>query len=196
MKVLMGILTVLVVATGKPAAQPYGYLFPFADENHSCWCVEGEGIYRFEAWLWCLPGDDGSIGAAFSMGFPSNVIEDTLIVNDAVVSDLIGDLEKGIMVELQNCQYDWFWMLRQVFYATDSEKSRIFVTSHPLRSTALIKTCSEGNPYKSCCACRLFVNYTMADAECQTYDPWYPVCDCPSTDTKSASWGAIKALIE
>jgi len=89
MRFLVVILAVLAVTAGGTAAQPYGYLFPFSDESHSCWCVEGEGIYQFEMWLWCLPGEDGSIGAAFSMGFPSNVIVDTLIVNDAVGSDLI-----------------------------------------------------------------------------------------------------------
>jgi len=175
-------------------SQPFGYIFVFSDENHSTYCVNGEGIYSFESWIWCWPGDDGCIEANFSVGYPSNVQEDTTIVNDMIVSQIEGDLSSGVRVELNECQYDWFWMYRQVFYAMDNSRSQIYISLESDTSHAFLRTCASGNPARTCCACSLFVNYSAADEECFSIE--YPVCNCSLTSTKQSSWGAIKSVMK
>lgn len=193
---LIFVALVCIVGVETAHGQPYGYIFIFSDEYHSYHCVDGEGMYSFESWIWCWPGDNGCVEANFSVGYPSNVEEDTTIVNDMVVSSIDGDLSSGVIVRLNECQNDWFWMYRQVFHVLDDSKSQIYVSLQSDTSYAFLRTCESGNPARACCACSLFVNYTVTDPECTAFEPLYPICNCSLTDTKPSTWGAIKSVLK
>ncbi len=196
LRIWITVVVIDLLAIGNLQAQlpPFGYIFVFADGNHAEWCINGEGIYKFESWIWCVPSEGGCIGAEFLVVYPSNIQEDTLIVNEDIISNIEGDLASGVRVDLSECQYAWFWMLRQEFYVLDTEKSQIYISLNTDTSYTLLRTCETDNPGKPCCACSLFVNYDYRDEECSPFDQ--QICDCSTTETRNFSWGAIKSILK
>jgi hypothetical protein len=114
-----------------------------------------------------------------------------------IISYIDGEPSSGVRVELIECQYNWFWMYRQVFYAMNDLKSQIYISLYSDTSYAFLKTCEISKPARACCACKLFVNYDeVHDKECSHTDPYYFICNCSLTDIEPSSWGAIKSIIK
>jgi hypothetical protein len=102
----------------------------YADDQHSDWCVNGEGFYPIDMWVWCRPSGNGLICAEFAVQFPSNTIQSTITWHPDI-SVTIGDIWVGLSVCFTHCFYDWVWPLHEVVYVTDPTQTMIEVVEHP-----------------------------------------------------------------
>jgi len=187
---LLGLVSVLFVVV---SGQETGYIFQTPDEDHTIWCISGSPQYIVDVWFWSISSLEGLIGAEFDVQYPSNVIPDTLILNDAVVDSFEGSLPGGIRLYLSECQTYFVWLCKQRIQVIDSEKTTIVLKGHPETGLIRLSVCEEGYPYKTCWSCSLLVNYTALMEECQAYEPYGLPCAEPVA-AKISTWGAIKSI--
>ena len=183
-------ITLMVILPDLVCCQESGYLFCFADQYRTTWCLSGTVPYSFEIWIWSFPSIEGQMGAEFNIAYPPNVIPDTLIVNENVVASYDGDLPGGLRVNLTDCNNDWIWLFKQTINVINDEKSNITFTGHPETGLVRISTCEEGYPFHTCWTCSLFVNYNGSEPECCVYESHTP-CAQPVA-VEGSSWGRIK----
>jgi len=168
---------------------PVGYIGLFAGEHHGPWCVEGEGFYPVEMWIWCLPSFNGQICSEFAISYPPNVIKSTFAANVAI---LAVTLPGCIMCEdnickfcccYNSCQMDWHWMCHQLLYVTDQTPSYCEIIPNPDVGAYHFANCDDGYPFEPCIKyTNLYFNYSPGDPECSV------------TAVEVTSWGAIKSL--
>lgn len=188
--ILLSLIMILpVIVSGQEA----GYIFQTSDETHSMWCISGSPQYFADIWFWSIHSPEGLIGAEFDVQYPSNVIPDTLIMNDAVVTSAEGSLPGGIRIQLSECQMSFVWLCKQRIHVIDAEQTAVALRGHPETGLIRLSICEEGYPYKTCWSCSLLVNYTELMEECQAYEPYGLPCAEP-VGVKGSTWGAIKSI--
>ncbi len=191
--IYMLIVGCMIMAPATVYTQENGFIWPFADENHVYWCISGEPQYSVDVWIWSIHPIKGQVGAEFNIQYPSNVIPDTLTMNEAVIESSEGSLPGGIRINLNECQTDWVWLCKQRIHITDSYQTSISLSGHPETGLVRLSTCEEGYPYETCWTCTLFVNYTELMEECQPFEPYNFPCAEP-VGVKGSTWGSIKSL--
>jgi hypothetical protein len=163
---------------------PIGYIGLFADGDHTIWCVQGEGFYPVEVWVWCLPGQNGMICAEFDLEYPSNIIASTVTANPIIPPIVVPPPEGGYSLCFSSCQWDWIWIFHQALYVTDSSQSNVEIVPCPCSGAYQFANCLDGFPTEACIKyTNLFINYNYLS------DP-----ECTVTSVEEASWGAIKSL--
>ena len=184
MKKALLLTVALLFVAGVVNAQT-GYIGIFTGEDHSTWCASGAGFYPVEIWIMCLPGVLGQICAEFMVCYPLNVIQSTTTWNTPLISVSLGDLASGLSVCYVVCQYDWHWICHQLLYVTDPTQTMVYICVHPDVGVYQFANCEPGYPTEPVCILsHLYLNYAPPDPECM------------GTATESASWGAIKSIIE
>ncbi len=187
-KALLLAVALLLVASVASAQQsePLGYIGLFTGEDHSYWCASGTGMYPVEVWILCLPGSLGQMCAEFMLCNPANVITSTVTWNTALISVSLGDLDIGLSVCYVGCQTTWHWIAHRLYYVTDdAAQTKIEICPHPDTGVYSFANCEDGYPMEPCVKLtHMYLNYTIEDEECQTMG------------TQSASWGAIKSMVE
>jgi hypothetical protein len=155
-----------------------GYIGLFIDDAHSSWCVTFSGEFQaLEVWVWCLPGVNGVICANFDLHYPSNIIVSTSYINEDIFSPSLSNTECLPGYCYKECQYDWHWIYRTVFYITDYEPSYIEIIDHPVCGYYHLNNCEEGHPEETCkILTNLYIN------SCEPYA------------VQESSWGVIKSL--
>jgi hypothetical protein len=140
---------VLLISTTPLSAQ-YGYIGIFGDAQHvyNAYCPV-KGIHSIEMWIWCLPGQDGQMGAEFSVAYPPNAIQSTITYNE-IVSVYLGDLCSGFSVCYKHCQYDWHWICHQTIWVVDQVPSVLAVAPHPDVGAYQFISCMQGFPIEPC----------------------------------------------
>ena len=188
MKKVVLVAVALLLISGVASAQqsfPLGYIGLFTGEDHSFWCVSGAGFYPVEVWILCLPGSLGQICAEFMLCNPVNVITSTVTWNTPLISVSLGDLDVGLSVCYVSCQTDWHWIAHRLYYVTDGTQTMIEICPHPDVGVYQFSNCEPGYPIEPCTKLtNMYLNYTIEDEECQ------------AMGTESASWGAIKAMVD
>ncbi len=168
--VAMCVILPFTVPVTAESQYPYGYIGLFIDDHHGYWCVDGVGMYSFEMWVWCLPGDKGQMCAEFAIDYPPNIIPSTITQNDEIISVLLGDLPSGISVCYNECQWGWHWNFHQTVFVTDPVKTICEIVPHPDVGIYQFANCLEGYPTEPCKRLTaLYVNYTYYDPECGPY---------------------------
>lgn len=148
-------------------AQPVGWIGLFADDSHNSWCVAGEGFYPVEMWVWSYPSANGQMAAEYGIAYPANVIRSTITVNEAIVSNVFGDLPQGVTVWYSECQYGWTWNIHQLIYVTDATKTYCEIVPHADTGSYQLASCLEGNPFGPCyLITHLYLNYESNEPEC------------------------------
>jgi hypothetical protein len=158
------------------------YVGLYADNEHSQWCVNGEGGYAFDMWIWILPSERGVLCVEHDIRFPSNIIEGAIVYNSSVVfSEPTPPAEYSMWYK--ECQLDWHWTARQTLSVTSNEPSLIEIIPDPNSGECQVGTC------QNCSPAELFVLYTALFVN-------FPPDDavCKGTATSSSTWGAIKSL--
>ena len=174
--------------------QDTGYIFQTPDEDHATWCIFDTPMYTADVWFWAISSFEGLIGAEFDVQYPSNVIADTLIINEAIVDSTVGSLPGGIRIYLHECQKDIVWLCRQTIHVTDLDRAATVIVGHPETGLSRLSTCEEGYPYKTCWTCSLLVNYDpLTSAECSGFEPYGLPCTAP-VGVDNSTWGTIKAI--
>ncbi|MCK4235545.1 MAG: hypothetical protein KAX38_00400 [Candidatus Krumholzibacteria bacterium] len=115
---------------------------------------------------------------------PSIVIQSTVTNNDSICVAL-GTLADGLSICFCNCQWDWNWLCHQTLWVAPGTKAYIDIVVHPDPYILDIQfaNCDSGLPiFPAIKYTHLYLNY----------DPSEP--ECGETDTKDATWGAIKNL--
>ena len=185
-KIMLLAVALVVLSAGSAFAwDTYGYIGLFANEEYNTWCVWGTGMYPAEMWVWCISNYElGTICSEFSVCYPANVIQSTVTWNDPIISVSLGDLANGLSVCYVDCQWGWFWIAHQTLWVTDATKTRCEICPHPDVGVYQFANCSPGYPTEPCTkGYDLLVNYPPNDPNC-------------TVATESASWGAIKSMIE
>ena len=135
------------MALSTPAASWNGYIGVFADAGHDIYAYcPAAGLYPIEMWIWCLPGDNGQIGAEFGVEYPANIIQSTITRNSGLISVELGELPTGYSVCYHTCQHDWHWILHQTLYVVYSEAGYITIGPHADIGTYQIANCQPGYP--------------------------------------------------
>jgi hypothetical protein len=187
-KVTLAAIALILLVGVSPAfaGHHWGYIGLFADELHSSWCATGVGFYAVEMWIWCVPNVvEGTICSEFRVCYPANVIQSTVTWNDAIISVSLGDLPSGLSVCYIMCQWDWYWIAHQALWVTDPTMTIVYICVHPDTGEYSFANCTPGYPMEPCIIyTNLYLNYGPAEPECL------------GTATQSASWGAIKSMIE
>ena len=179
---------IVLISLHCNAQAPIGYIGLFADESHTSWCVDGEGFYPVEMWVFCLPSLNGQICSEFSISYPSNVITSTMTENHDILSILgcfwdIPNSGDDASCCYRECQYQWHWVLHQLLYVTDQTPSYCEIAPHSDAGVYQFANCLEGYPVEPCIKyTNLYINYNNSDPECTV------------TSVAEASWGAIKSL--
>jgi hypothetical protein len=183
---LLTIAFLLLSAVPALAMYPEGYMGLFTDDARSSWCASGAGFYPVNMWIWAKPNAElGTICSEFMICYPTNVIQSTTTWNTTLISVSLGDLASGLSVCYIMCQWDWFWIAHQLLYVTDPTQTRVYICVHPAVGVYQFANCSPGYPVEPCVLLtHLYLNYVPTEPECQ------------GTATESASWGAIKSLME
>lgn len=183
-RVILAIVILIVFAAGA-SAQGLGYIGLFADDVHGTWCATGTGFYPVEMWIWCLAGMHGQICAEFMISYPANVITSTVTANEMDISVTLGDLASGMSACLKECNEGWLWFFHQTLFVSDAALSYAEIVPHPDVGVLQFANCEEGFPTEPCVKLtHLYINAGQELPECQT------------TATRSASWGAIKGMLE
>ncbi len=132
----------------------------------------------------CLPGSLGQMYAEFKLDNPANVFPGTATFNEVLISVTLGTLDTGVSACYIACQYNWHWIAHRTYMVTSSVQSMIEIRPHP--DTGLyFANCEEDYPMEPCTVLsNLYLNYGPEEPECL------------GTATESASWGAIKSMIE
>ena len=94
----------------------------FADYDRLSTAVSGTDQYSFDIWYWVKPKVTGAIGAAFSVGYPDNVIPYLGELSPLCIWPQ-GDLFSSVAVTFDGCATDWIWMYRQTITVTDAAPS-------------------------------------------------------------------------
>ncbi|MBN1884096.1 MAG: hypothetical protein JW876_01065 [Candidatus Krumholzibacteriota bacterium] len=175
----------ILLAAGATAQTPLGYMGLYADGAHGTWCATGSGFYPVEMWIWCLAGINGQICAEFMIGYPANVITSTVTANTDAISVTLGDLASGMSACLKECNESWLWFFHQTLYVSDPTLTFVQILGHPDVGVYQFANCNEGFPTEPCVALtHLYLNAGPELPECQT------------TAVETASWGAIKSMLE
>ena len=184
MKKVTLLVIALLLVSGAANAQG-GFIGLYTGEDHSYWCANGAGFYPVEMWILCLPGPLGQICAEFMICGPINTIPSTVTWNVPLISVALGDLDIGLSVCYNFCQYDWHWIAHRLYYVTDPTMTMLQICPHPDTGVYSFANCEPGYPMELCTVLtNLYLNYGPEEPECQ------------GTGTQDASWGAIKSMVE
>jgi hypothetical protein len=193
MRYLLIILVLSLILQAGGSGQENGLIFQTPDETHSSWCISGSPQYSAYVWFWAIRSPEGLIGAEFDVQYPSNVIPDTLIMNDALIDSYEGGLPGGIRIQFSDCQTHFVWLCKQRISVTSTDKTAIALSGHPETGLIRLSMCEAGHPYKTCWSCSLLVNYTEGMAECMAFEPYGLPCTEP-VGVRGSTWGAIKSV--
>jgi len=190
-RTILLILAPLLISSATMAQlPPIGYIGLFVDDQHHSWAIcdfEGPYVAKAEMWIWCLPSERGQIGADFALMYPqSTLIPSTVTANDYIIAIVTGDLENGISVLYNECQYDWNWCFHQSIYITSHQPAMIEIIEHPGLDPPIynFRSCEEGWPIEPAIK---FTNWYF-----NYY--YYPGTCIPPIGTDDSSWGAIKSI--
>jgi hypothetical protein len=166
-----------------------GYIGLYADGEHKyisyCPFPQGYTHAKVEMWIFCLPSERGQMGAEFAIAYPSNVMLDRIIFNNAVIAAGLGDFLSGYSTTFVACQMDWFWIAHQMLYVANHEKTSLAVIPHPSTGAYQFMNCLPGYPKEPCIKSNdLYLNNDS-----------YP-CVPPELPigVEGSTWSAIKSL--
>ena len=177
--------TCLAIAGSLSAVPPpIGYIGIFKDATHNianpsvntvCPATYGS----FEAWIWCLPSENGLQAAEFAVSFPATTVILGSVQNP-LITITIGSLPDGISIAFSEgmCQMDWVWTHQFTMMLLDRAAAKIEIIPHPGTSPSpayRFASCEYGYPIELCI-------YLMPLSVC------YPI------GVEQANWGAIKSL--
>jgi hypothetical protein len=176
---------VCIVLAGSVSAAhyPIGYIGVFKDATHDIYqtltpvCPDVFGT--FDAWIWCLPGENGLQAADFAVGIPAT----TAIVGslqNPIITIAIGRLPEGISIAFSEgmCQTDWVWTHRLTLMLLEHAAGTIEIMPNPdikPNPAYQFASCLLGYPTEPCI--RLASLYV-----------------CYSIGVERTNWGAIKRL--
>ncbi len=185
-KALLLTVALLLVASVASAQEssPLGYIGLFTSEEHSEWCYAGSMV---TVWIMCLPGSLGQMAAEFMLSNPTNVFPGGVTLNEDLITVSQGTLDGGISIAYGTCvpYPNWHWIVSRMYMVMDGEPSMIEIVPHPDTGEISFANCEEDYPMEPCVKLtNLYVNYTIEDDECK------------AMGTESASWGAIKSMID
>ena len=145
-KKLMLLVLIALLSTPLAAQQP-PQIRPFVTGGHEvyAYCPKN-GMYAIEMWIWCQPGLNGMICAEFSVDYPFNIIDATVETNMDIHSVSLGDLDTGISVCYQHCQYNWHWIYHQTLLVTDPNPGAVMIVQHVDAGMLQVANCLEGHP--------------------------------------------------
>jgi hypothetical protein len=186
-KVVLLTLALLMISGAAYACPSIGL---FADVDHSVWCVTGVGMYPITMYVWSLGNvhslQVGKICDEFRVCYPPNLIQSTVTWNDPIISVALGDLPNGLSVCYIACQADWFWIANQALWVTDPTQTHVYICDHPDVNAIQYSSCETGYPiYPNPALTNLYINYDPMTEEV-----------CSFMGTESASWGAIKNMMD
>ena len=148
MKRKLMLLALSALLSAPLAAQfPVPQIRPFVTGGHTvyAYCPQ-PGFYPIEMWIWCQPGPRGMICAEFSVDYPATIIRAAVEANMDIYSVSIGDLDYGISVCYNTCQYDWHWIYHQTLYVTQPTPGIVGIEGHLDTGVMQIANCLEGYP--------------------------------------------------
>ena len=141
-----------------------GYIGIWADQYHSGCDVFPAQYALFDAWIWCLPSDNGLQAAEYAVSLPSKVIILSVVQNPDIAVSL-GTLTAGISVAFGEgyCQTDWVWTHHVTCMSlTQADPGIIEIIPHPgvLPQPAYqFANCTLGFPIEPCAVLsNLYVN--------------------------------------
>ena len=148
---------ILVTSHGYSRYPPTIAIFP--DDERISWCFYIDPGNPFDIWIWCYPGENGQIGAEFAIEYPeSGIFPGPITTNTNLVVDIEGDIESGVKVTYNECQYDWNWPLQQQIFLMTNDPVQFYVIPHSGYEYPQFFTCEEVHPTERCCVCELYVN--------------------------------------
>jgi hypothetical protein len=111
-----------------------GYIGIWADASRILNSAYPAQYATFDAWIWCLPSENGLQAAEFAVSFPATVV--TLVtVQQPNITVALGTLAGGISVAFGEgqCQMDWVWMhhLTMMQLGPPSLPTEIEIIPHP-----------------------------------------------------------------
>jgi hypothetical protein len=184
----IGVLCLATAGAVAAVLPPIGYIGIFADTSRAANSVCTAQYESFEAWIWCLPSENGMQGAEFAVRFPADILTLNIVTNP-VVNPVIGALASGIAFNLNYCQTDWVWTHCITLLPLAVLPSTIDIIPNPWAYPApahKFTTCEEAGSGS---------NYYMVEP-CINLTPLY-FCWAPDPGpigVEETSWGAIKAL--
>jgi hypothetical protein len=178
---------VLFVAGSVFALPPVGYIGVFKDATHNT--IPGQNSIcpaqyaQFQAWIWCLPSENGLQAAEFAVSFPATTVTLVSTKNPGITVEL-GALATGMSVAFGEgqCQMDWVWVyqLQMMQLGPPALPVQVKIIPHPgtLPAPAYqFATCELGYPIEAC----------------RNLTPLY-ICSDGPLGVQETNWGAIKSL--
>lgn len=146
-KKLMFIVLIALLSTPLAAQFSAPQIRPFVTGGHEVYAYCPKvGFYVIEMWIWCQPGANGISCAEFSVDYPYNIIQATVAANMDIISVYLGELDTGISVCYQQCQYDWHWIYHQTLIVTDPNPGVVMIEQHMDAGMIQVANCLEGYP--------------------------------------------------
>lgn len=141
-------------------------------------------FYPVEMWVWALPGELGMVCVEYTVEYPANVVRSTVTFPPGLVR-LAGDIVGGLSLCFPECRYDWCRTAHQLLYVADAAHSVLGIGPHPDTGLSRFAVCTEGYPLEPFTVLtNLYINYGPAEPE------------CGATAAETASWGAIKGMLD
>jgi hypothetical protein len=181
----IGVLGLAMAGAVSAVLPPIGYIGIFADTSRAANSVCTAQYESFEAWIWCLPSENGLRGAEFAVRFPANIVTLNIVTNP-VINPVIGGLANGIAFNFDYCQTDWVWTHCITLLPLAVLPATIDIMPYPWSYPVpahKFTTCAWGSD-----------GYLVEP--CINLTPLY-LCWAPEPGpigVEETSWGAIKAL--
>jgi len=180
---LIGAAIMFLAGSASAVPPPIGYIGVFKDATHdlnpivNTVCPTPYG--SFDAWIWCLPSENGLQAAEFAVSFPATAVILGSVQNP-LITITIGRLPEGIAIAFSEgmCQMDWIWTHQFSLMLLDRIAADIEIIPHPgikPNPAYQFASCALSYPTEPCI-------YLM------------PLRICYSIGVEQISWGAIKSL--
>jgi hypothetical protein len=152
-KIIMLLIALCAVLPGPVRSQAYPppnpYLGLYTDEERTASCIDVEGEFVFfEMWVCLLPSYLGTVCVEFAISYPDdpNIIHRPSDVTlHPYVHTTLGDLETGISVCYDRCQYLWTWVFHQEFILLPGYgPGWVDIVPHPYHGQVLAANCEPG----------------------------------------------------
>jgi hypothetical protein len=187
--IVLSLIMIMLSRPGMAQVQnPFIGIFADSSRQYDAYCsFDGEKAI-VEMWVYCYPSIRGLTGVEFSIDYPTNVMQSTIIANDEIISIQTGDLSSGINILYHECQRGIHWCYHQFLFVNTHELTRVDVL--PIRARNCEPDYANESLYKWA---DVYLNYFegcgVGGRDCR---PPLEVI----TSTEVSSWGAIKALYD
>jgi len=176
-KVLLVIFSFMLLQS-LAAAGPYPYMALYLDEDRTCYCGYGPGLFSIYAFI--LPSDDGAHGCAFKVEVDIAGMVLGKEINGLDVLPPPSDAEYCYMYRA--CDPGLHWILKiDIFLIDSTTPGTAYFVDSPTENFLGTFSCEEGYPQED--------GVVLTNA-------YFNTNPCPEIGTESSSWGAIKSIFK